>query len=56
MLVLAGQSYLAPATCEGIKAFAAAGGGLAILGEAAVWDEDGMLYEPSPLADLKEPG
>ncbi len=55
VLVLAGQTYLAPKTCEAIKAFAAAGGGVAILGDVAAWDDEGMLYEPSPLADLEGP-
>ena len=55
VLVLAGQTYLAPKTCAAIKAFATAGGGVVILGDVAVWDDEGMLYEPSPLADLKGP-
>jgi hypothetical protein len=55
VLVLAGQTYLAPKTCAAIKAFAAAGGGVVILGDVAHWDDNGMLYEPSPLADLQGP-
>jgi hypothetical protein len=55
VLVLAGQTYLSLKTCEAIKAYAAAGGGVVILGDVAHWDGDGMLYEPSPFADLKGP-
>jgi len=54
-LILAGQTYLAPDTCTAIQSFAAAGGGIVILGDVAHWDENGMLYEPSPLADLEGP-
>jgi len=55
VLVLAGQTHLAARTCEAIRAFAAAGGGVVILGDAARWDDNGMLYEPSPLAELNGP-
>jgi len=55
VLVLAGQTHLASGTCEAIRAFAAAGGGVIVLGDLAQWDENGMLYEPSPLAGLKGP-
>lgn len=54
-LILAGQTYLASDTCRAIQSFAAAGGGIVILGDVAHWDENGMLYEPSPLADLEGP-
>jgi hypothetical protein len=55
VLILAGQTCLAPKTCQSVKAFAAAGGGVVILGDVAQWDDNGMLYEPSALADLKGP-
>lgn len=55
VLVLAGQTHLASGTCEAIRAFAAAGGGVIVLGDLAQWDENGMLYEPSPLAGLQGP-
>ena len=55
VLMLAGQTFLAPQTCAAIQAFADRGGGVVILGEVARWDGDGMLYEPSPLDGLQGP-
>ncbi len=55
VLVVAGETHLAPKMCDAVRTFAAAGGGVVILGDVARWDDNGMLYEPSPLADFKGP-
>lgn len=52
VLVLAGQTHLSAAACDAIKAFAAGGGGLLIVNDAAVWDENGQLCEPNPLDEV----
>jgi hypothetical protein len=54
-LVLAGQTHLDAATCAAVKNYAAAGGGVVVLGDAARWDENGILPDTSPLADLRGP-